>query len=266
MQKPIPGFSTFDFIHNGYRHTVYRKASPGQKGVLIIQELPGITPETVALAERLHEDGFAVYLPHLFGEPNAPADPLRNLGRVCINLEFRVLANKRKSPVTDWLRALCRRMQEDTGGPVGAIGMCFTGGFVLALMVDESVAAPVMSQPSHIGGMIDAAGKASLGMPEDVVCAAVDRCKRDDVPIMGLRFDRDVMCPPERFDRMSALFGDHFRRIEIDRSLYRKYRIKPIAHSVLTLEFVDQPGHPTRDAYDQVVGFFNERLGTPTAV
>lgn len=262
---PLPGFKTFDFSHNGYKHTVYKKGDGTTPGVLLIQELPGITPETVALAERLHNDGFTVYMPYLFGEVNNPAEPFKNLGKVCISLEFRLLANKRKGPVTDWLRALCRRMQEETGGKVGAIGMCLTGGFVLALMVDESVAAPVMSQPSHIGGMFSKDAKSSLGMPAEVVKEAAARSHRDDVPVLGLRFDRDIMCPQERFDKMSELFGENFRRIEIDRSLYAKHRIKTIAHSVLTLEFVDRPGHPTRDAYEQVVGFFHERLGQERA-
>lgn len=257
---PLPGFKTFDFAHNGHKHTVYKKGEGDRPGVLIVQELPGVTPETVALAERLHSDGFTVYVPLLFGEMNIPAEPLKNLGRLCISLEFRVLANRRKSPVTDWLRALCRRMQEDTGGPVGAIGMCLTGGFVLALMVDESVAAPVLSQPSHVGGMFNAQANATLGMPEEVVKEAVARSKRDNIPVLGLRFDKDIMCTKERFDKLSEMFGENFRRIEIDRSLYAKHRIKTIAHSVLTLEFVDRPGHPTRDAYEQVVGFLHERL------
>lgn len=261
---PLPGFKIFDFAHNGHRHSVYKKGDGNSPGVLIVQELPGITPETVALAERLHHDGFTVYLPLLFGEANIPAEPLKNLGRVCISLEFRVLANRRKSPVTDWLRALCRRMQEETGGPVGAIGMCLTGGFVLALMVDESVAAPVLSQPSHLGGMFKDA-RATLGMPAEVVNEAVARAKRDDIPVLGLRFGKDMMCTQERFDKLSELFGENFRRIEIDRSLYAKHRIKNIAHSVLTLEFVDRPGHPTRDAYEQVVGFLHERLDQKSA-
>jgi dienelactone hydrolase len=263
---PLPGFKTFDFVANGYKHPVYKKGREGHgPGVLLVQELPGITPETVALAERLHDDGFVVYMPVLFGDVNVPAEPMKNLGRVCISLEFRVLANRRKSPVTDWLRALCRRLQEDTGGPVGAIGMCFTGGFVLALMVDESVAAPVMSQPSHVGGLLGAAANLSLGMPDGVVRDAVERSKRDDVPVLGVRFDKDIMCTQQRFDRLSELFGENFRRIEIDRSLYAKHRIKSAAHSVLTLDYCDQPGHPTRDAYEQVVGFLHERLDRPSS-
>lgn len=258
---PLPGFKTFDFVHNGHKHTVYKKGGEGHgPGVLLVQELPGITPETVTLAERLHADGFTVYMPVLFGEVNVPAEPMKNLGRICISLEFRVLANRRKSPVTDWLRALCRRMQEETGGPVGAIGMCLTGGFVLALMVDKSVAAPVMSQPSHIGGLFSAAANESLGMPGDVIDQAVERSRKDNVPVLGVRFEKDIMCTRERFDKLSELFGENFRRIEIDGSLYGKHRIRTIAHSVLTLDYVDRPGHPTRDAYDQVVGFLHERL------
>ena len=36
------------------------------------------------------------------------------------------------------------------------------------------------------------------------------------------------------------------------------------AHSVLTDELVDEPGHPTRDALDQVLELFRRRLREPS--
>ena len=53
------------------------------------------------------------------------------------------------APVATWLRSLARELHDELGGPgVGALGMCFTGGFALAMMVDDSVVAPVVAQPS----------------------------------------------------------------------------------------------------------------------
>ena len=47
------------------------------------------------------------------------------------------------TPVAGWLRSLARELHDELGGPgVGALGMCFTGGFALAMMVDTSVVAP----------------------------------------------------------------------------------------------------------------------------
>ena len=73
----------------------------------------------------------------------------RKMVHVCISREFRVLAVRQSSPITNWLRALCRSLHAELGGKgVGAIGMCLTGNFALALMVDSAVMAPVLSQPS----------------------------------------------------------------------------------------------------------------------
>ena len=48
-----------------------------------------------------------------------------------------------------YLRALARDLNETTPGKgVGVIGQCFTGGFALAAAVDDSVLAPILSQPS----------------------------------------------------------------------------------------------------------------------
>lgn len=258
----VRGFDQFDFSAEGFTHRVLKKGDGSLPGVLLIQELPGITHETLTLAERLHDDGFTVYLPVLFGEPDSPWEPLKNFARVCISAEFRVLTQRRRGPVADYLRALCRHMQKECGGkPVGAIGMCFTGGFVLTLMIDDAVAAPVMSQPAHLDGAFDAfRAIPSVGVSPADFHAAKQRSERDNVPVLGLRFTHDVMCPQARFDYLSDQLGDRFRRIEIDSSLFNRHHIKLRAHSVLTVDFVDQPDHPTRKAYDAVVDFLRERL------
>lgn len=259
--KPIAGFDEFSFFHGGFTHRVLKKGDGSQPGVLIIQELPGITPHTIALADRLHGDGFTVYLPVLIGEPNSPQQPLKNLAKVCVSVEFRVLANRRRGPVADWLRALCRHMQAECGGvPVAAIGMCFSGGFALTLMVDEAVAAPVTCQPGNLDGMLGKKARASLGVTKEDMAAARARSEQHGIPVMGMRFSHDVMCPRARFDYLQEQFGERFRRIEIDSSLFNDYKIPPYAHSVLTLGFVDEAGHPTRQAYDQMVAFFREQL------
>ena len=78
--------------------------------------------------------------------PLAAASALR---QVCVSREFTKLALRETPPVAGWLRSLARQLHAELGGPgVGAVGMCFTGGFALAMMVDDSVAAPVVAQPS----------------------------------------------------------------------------------------------------------------------
>jgi hypothetical protein len=56
-----------------------------------------------------------------------------------------------------------------------------------------------------------------------------------------------------------------FIGVEIDSSEGNPWGIPGRAHSVLTEELVDDPGHPTREALDQVLAFFHGRLVAPSA-
>ena len=138
------------FTADGVTHPTYRRGNG--PGVVVVHELPGMTPEVIAFADDVVEAGFTVVLPNLFGTPGAPMTArsmATTLPRVCVNREFNKLAVGRTSPVATWLRALARDLHDELGGVgVGALGMCFTGGFALAMMVDPAVAAPVVAQPS----------------------------------------------------------------------------------------------------------------------
>ena len=60
-----------------------------------------------------------------------------------------MFARGRTSPVARWLRSLARELHAQLGGPgMGAVGMCFTGGFALAMLADAPIAAPVLAQPA----------------------------------------------------------------------------------------------------------------------
>ena len=146
----LTGFTETSFEHDGRTRPVYRRGHG--PGVVIMHEIPGITPAVRAFAERVADAGFTVFMPSLFGVPGKPFSVRYNaeeLGRACVSREFAVLAARETSPITEWLRALCRSAHEELGGRgVGALGMCLTGNFALALMVDPWVMAPVLSQPS----------------------------------------------------------------------------------------------------------------------
>jgi len=164
-----------------------------------------------------------------------------------------------EGPITDWLRALCRHAHERCGGPgVGALGMCLTGNFALALMVDESVMAPVLSQPS-LPFPVSASHRAALHVSDSDLAAARGRAQLG-CGVLGLRFTRDPLCPPERFERLRRELGAGFEAIEIDSSPGNPHGIPRTAHSVLTKDLVDEEGHPTRAALLRVLAFFRERL------
>ena len=256
----LEGFDQFDFDYKGDERTVYRRGQG--PAVVIMHEIPGITPEVARFARRVADDGFSVYMPWMFGTPDKPLSGGYVLGRLagaCIGREFSVLAGRQSSPITDWLRALCRKAHEDCGGPgVGAIGMCLTGNFALSLMVDESVMAPVLSQPSLPFG-VSASHRASLHITDDEL-AAVKRRVSDGCGVLGLRFTADPMCPKARFDRLREELGDGFEAIEIDSSPGNPHGLGRMAHSVVTTELIDEEGHPTRAALDRVLSFYHERL------
>ncbi len=227
----------------GMDHDTYRKgAGPG---VIVIHEVPGITPKVVAFGEEVVAAGFTVVLPHLFG-PLEPPMSVREVARVvprlCVSREFTVLATGRTSPVAHWLRSLARALRDELGGGVGAVGMCFTGGFALAMMVDDAVTAPVLAQPS-LPLPLGRRRAADLGLsPDDL--AAVGRRAADGCSVLGLRYSRD-WASRGRFDTLRALLGDRFVALELEGS----------GHSTLT-------EHRRQKAVDRVLEFLTVRLGS----
>lgn len=257
----LEGFDSFPFTHDGETRTVYTRGSG--PGVVVMHEIPGITPEVAHFARRVSDEGFKVYMPHMFGTPGKRLSvpyALSQMARACISREFQVLAKGASSPITDWLRALCRHAHGECGGPgVGAIGMCLTGNFALSLMVDEAVMAPVLSQPSLPFPASKAHREALHLSPEDL--EVVKKRARQGCGVLGLRFTADPMCPPERFDRLRRELGEPgFEAIEIDSGPGNPQGFGRSAHSVLTTELVDEAGHPTREALERVLSVFRERL------
>jgi dienelactone hydrolase len=256
----LDGFTESTFMHDGVSRTVYRRgAGPG---VVIMHEIPGIHPDVARFATRVADEGYTAVMPELFGVTGKPATPGYMAGqmvRACISREFHVLATKRSSPITDWLRALCRSVHAECGGRgVGAIGMCLTGNFALALMVDEAVMAPVLSQPSLPFG-ITPAQRAGIHLSDEDL-AIVKKRTAAGCGVLGLRFTADPLCPGARFETLRRELGDGFEAIEIDSSRGNPWGIKRTAHSVLTLDLVDEAGHPTRAALDRTLALFRERL------
>ena len=256
----LSDFDATEFTALGETKVVYRKGTG--PGVVIMTEIPGITPEVAGFARKVVDLGCTVAMPDLFGEAGKPMTntyAASSLVRACVSKEFHAFAVGRRSPVTDWLRALARSLHEELGGPgVGAVGMCLTGGFALALMLDECMIAPVLSQPS-LPLPISASRKRDLGISDDDLRIVKERVEAG-VCVLGLRFTEDPASPPQRFDRLRRELGDGFVGIEIDSSKGNPHGNEKMAHSVLTSDLVDEVGHPTRDALEQVMDLFRERL------
>ena len=263
MAPELDGFTLSSFTYNGETRDVYR-AGTGP-GVVVMSEMPGITPNVAAFAQRVVDAGFTVAMPNLFGTPGRGVSVpyiLSSMTKGCVSKEFTSWALNRTSPIIDWLRALARDLHEQCGGPgVGAIGMCFTGGFALAMAVDDDMLAPVLSQPS-MPMPLGKARSAALGLSDADLARVKDRVAHDDLCVLGLRFSKDRAVPDARWARYKQELGDNFIAVEIDSSAGNPHGISKSSHSVLTEHLVDEPGHPTRDALDRVVAFLRERLLT----
>jgi dienelactone hydrolase len=258
----LTDFAREPFEAGGITHDIYR--SGDGPAVIVISEIPGITPQVAGFARKVVARGMTAVMPHLFGTPGREITggyTISTLARLCISSEFNKLATNKSGPVVGWLRALAAAEHTRCGGPgVGAVGMCFTGGFALGMMVEDSVVAPVLSQPS-VPFPFGKKRKASLGISDDEL-ATVKQRVADGGCVLGLRFSGDPMAPGARFETLRRELGDGFIGVELDSSKGNPHGHVRAAHSVLTEHLDDTDGAPTRAALDQVLDFFTSRLQT----
>jgi len=237
----LDGFDSFDFdgpLEGGNRvtHPVYfRGTGPA---ILVIQELPGIGPQTLDLARKIAAAGFSVYMPHLFG-PLGKVSFAGNIGRLfCLRREYHLFAKNKASPIVTWLRALCVEVQAQSGQPrIGSVGMCLTGGFALALMAEDGVVAGVASQPS-----LPVFDNTSVHMSPDEI-AATNKGMAADGPGLAMRYEGDFMCRASKMTALKEAFGNNV----ITKNIPGK------GHSLLTLDWSDQ-------AFDQMMAYFRDRF------
>tara|TARA_R110002096_G_scaffold433887_5_gene654006 strand:- start:145644 stop:146483 length:840 start_codon:yes stop_codon:yes gene_type:complete len=263
---PYPDFEQLSMEFLGETRTVF-KAGSGP-AVIVIHEVPGLYPEVAEFGRKVVAQGFTVYMPSLLGTPGKKMSvpyAVSSIARACVMKEFTVWAKGENSSITLWLRALAEHAYKECGGAgVGAIGMCLTGGFALAMAVDPWVKAPVLSQPSLPFAVLPSQ-KRDLGIDKATLGTVQDRMKKEGLCVMGLRFTKDRAVPDERFAALREELGENFLAIEIDSSKGNAHNISRKAHSVLTNDLVPTEGHPTQEALNEVMQFFRTRLSGNTS-
>lgn len=241
----LDGWRVGEFTAAGLTRPTYRRGEG--PGVIVIHEIPGITPLVTKFANDVVERGFTVVMPSLVGTPGkAPSNAygMQQMARVCIAREFTSFALNQTSPIIAWLRALARNLHQEVGGEgVGAVGMCFSGGFALGMMVDDIMLAPVLSQPSMPLPIGKARG-ADLNLSPDDAAAIAERAAAG-CQVLGLRFTGDKLVG-DRFASLRELLGDAFIAVELPSS-------KATDHSVLTEQRDDA-------SVERVLDFFAEKL------
>ncbi len=260
----LDDFDRPDITLQGITKRVY--VSGKGPAVIVMTEMPGISPHVARFARWVRDAGFTLYMPSLFGRDGAVPGAEEGIAvfkRACVSAEFRAFASNESSPVTQWLRALARHAHEACGGPgVGAIGMCFTGNFALSMMLESSLLAPVMCQPTL--PMDDPAG---MNVAAEELVAVRERLEREDLTVMAYRFEGDRHCRAERFAAFAHALGPRFiARVLPDSAanpdtppFFDKVVASP--HSVMTAHLIDAAGQPTIVARDEILSFLADRLG-----
>ncbi len=233
--------------------------------VIVMAEMPGISPDVARFARWVRDAGFTVYMPSLFGRDGAypTAEEGANVFRkTCVSAEFRALAGGGSSPVVSWLRGLAKIAHAECGGVgVGAIGMCFTGNFALSMMLEPAMLAPVLAQPS-----LPLDDPAALESPPEELAAVRKRLEADDLTVLAYRFEGDQICRAARFAAYADALGDRFiartlpdEAANADPPPFFSTHV-PYPHSVVTAHLIDAEGEPTRAARDDIIAFFRMRL------
>ncbi len=264
QDDPLEDFERRRIECDGVARTVYVAGSG--PAVVVMPEMPGISPHVARFARWVRDAGFTVYMPSLFGRDGAVPtveEGVAVLRRACVSAEFRALGANDPSPVTVWLRTLARRAHDECGGRgVGVIGMCFTGNFALSMMLEPAVLAPVLSQPSL---PLDDPDAVDSGPSE--LAAVRRRLDGEDLTVLAYRFRGDRFCRAQRFAAYADALGDRFVARELpdsaanpDTSPFFEHVIGS-PHSVVTAHLVDAAGQPTIAARDEILSFFRVRLG-----
>ena len=260
---PLDDFTRRDITLDGITKRLYVMGRG--PAVIMMSEMPGISPQVARFARWVRDAGFTVYMPSLFGRDGAvpqPDEGMAVLQRACVSAEFRALAGGASSLVTHWLRALARLAHAECGGPgVGAIGMCFTGNFALTMMLEPAMLAPVLAQPS-----LPLKEPGGLEIASDEIEAVRARLERDDLTVLAYRFAGDKVCRAERFAAYAAALGARFvartlpdSAANSDVAPFFAERV-PFPHSVVTQHLIDEAGQPTLAARDEILAFFARRL------
>ena len=245
MSNVLNGWTKSSFSSASLTRDTYRKGTGPV--VIVVHEIPGITPAVERFANDVVDAGFTVVMPDLVGTPGRKVDGkylASSMVKICVAKEFTTLALKQTSPIISWLRALARSLHNEIGGKgVGAVGMCFSGGFALGMMVDDIMIAPVLSQPS-LPFVVGKARGGDLNLSPDDVAVITQRAA-DGCQVLGLRFTQDKLVG-SRFATLREILGDAFIAVEIPSQ-------SPKDHSVLT-EQRDEA------SVQRVLSFFTEKL------
>lgn len=266
VDDPLDDFPSREMTFDGVTKKVY--VSGSGPAVIVMHEMPNISPPVARFARWVREAGFTVYMPSMFGRDGAVVsaeEGTDTFQRMCVSAEFNALKGGRSSPITVWLRALARLAHEECGEPgVGAVGMCFTGNFALTMLLEPAVIAPVLCEPAL---PLEEPGGLEIS-PEELRQVRA-RMERENLQVIAVRFHDDPFCRAARFEAYSEALGERFvGHVLPDEAAEREVApffaaVTPSPHSVVTQNLIDRAGEPTIRARDEILSFFDRMLHVP---
>lgn len=232
---------------------VFPKAPHGKPPVLLLHEMPGLSPETIAYAEMLSRD-FTVYVPLLFGDVEMKS-MFKGMLAYAFNGDWDETAagGFQSRRITRWLCAVLTKINEHhPSQPVGIIGMCLTGDLPLALAavahdphLRPNVHAVVLAQPTlPITSVLF--GQERLGISDDEYHAAIDRVNQGALKVYAVHFKDDWRSRHAKIERLKRDLRRGFCDGTIDNS--REHLIPgeakgSVIHSGAHSSLVGELGH-----------------------
>ena len=215
MPQPIiPGFGQPVTVGSSQLKLPVYVSQNGTRPLIILHELPGMSPSFIKYCSEMADKGFKVYMPLMFKSPNTQMSNLQT-GLFCLTWEFKKLFRARGSerharPFTAWLIELVDFVgANNPDAKIGVVGMCLTGSFAIAAIAAPNVNAAVVCQPSHPFFF----GIKTLGLSNSQRTNAADRAQTLTRPCAkGYRFKDDHISRESHMSAVQDLMRDTFER------------------------------------------------------
>jgi dienelactone hydrolase len=232
--------------------------------VIVLHEMPALSPDLLDLALRVSGEGYAVYVPLLWGGEmeNAASKMLfiRRALELRASPEWVAGVADADRPILDRLESLCRAVStRHPNQRIGVIGNCVTGVFPLALAARvPQVVAPIASQPTL---PLTLSRNTQTGLSKADLARLHSRIEKEPTfQILGFRFEGDRVSSPERFAEFDREFRGRFLNYTIPLELYTRDGLKPHVHAVLTNCYSKNPKFATFHAWQECVRFLDAKL------
>lgn len=239
----------------------------GGPPVIVLHEMPALSPDVLDLALRVSKEGYSVYVPLLWGNENENAHSrllfLRRLVELRANSEWKAGAAEVDRPILDRLTSLCHSIiSRHPEKRMGVIGNCLTGVFPFALAARvPQVVAPIASQPT-LPLSFSRRAAARTGLSPAELKMLHWRIEGDPTfQLLGFRFEEDRASRRERFDTFEQEFGKRFLNGTLPLAHYHSHDgLDRHVHAVLTSCYSTNPRFATFQAWRECADFLKVKL------